>query len=68
MLLQEFQYMIKVKSGLGNKNVDFLSRLEEEAVRESIRDEFPDEDLFSIIVAEEPQVQPDCKLVSHLVG
>src|SRR5450759_1071916 len=48
MLLQEFQYTIKVKPGLGNKNVDFLSRLEEAAVVESIRDDFPDEYLFAI--------------------
>src|SRR5450759_702690 len=48
MLLQEFQYQIKVKPGLGNKNVDFLSRLEEAAAKESIRDDFPDEHLFSI--------------------
>ena len=36
MLVQEFQYQIKVKPGLGNKNVDFLSRLEETAAKESI--------------------------------
>ena len=37
-----------MKPGLGNKNVDFLSRLEETAAKDSIRDDFPDEHLFSI--------------------
>ena len=48
MLLQEFQYTIKVKPGLGNKNVDYLSRLDEAVLVDSIRDDFPDEHLFAI--------------------
>jgi hypothetical protein len=47
-LLQEFQYQIKVKPGIGNKNVDYLSRLEEDEVVQSIKAEFPDENLLSI--------------------
>ena len=53
MLLQEFQYTIKVKPGHGNKNVDFLSRLEEAEVVESIKDDFSDEHLFAIAVQDE---------------
>jgi hypothetical protein len=48
MLLQEFQYQIKVKPGIGNKNVDYLSRLEEEAVVDFINADFSDEYLFTI--------------------
>jgi hypothetical protein len=58
MLLQEFQYeIIKVKPGIGNKNVDYLSRLEEDEVVQSITARFPDENLFSI-EAVEPRFFP----------
>jgi hypothetical protein len=48
MLLQEFQYQIKVKPGVGNKNVDYLSRLEEDQLVSTICTDFPDENLFTI--------------------
>ena len=57
MLLQEFQYTVKVKPGHGNKNVDFLSRLEEAEVVESIKDDFPDEHLFAIAVQDENRIE-----------
>src|SRR5450759_4480230 len=63
MLLQEFQYTIKVKPGLGNKNVDFLSRLEEAAVVESTRDDFLDEYLFAIEELGGPVLEPVPQLV-----
>jgi RNase H-like domain found in reverse transcriptase len=50
MLLQEFQYQIKVKPDVGNKNVDYLSRLEEGIVNQSLTADFPDEHLFAITV------------------
>lgn len=43
MLLQEFNYQIKVKPGQGNKNVDYLSRLDEEEATRSMAADFPDE-------------------------
>ena len=58
MLLQEFQYQIKVKPGSGNKNVDYLSRLEEGEMVQSIKADFPDENLFSIQTAE-PKISPE---------
>jgi hypothetical protein len=53
MLLQEFQYQIKVKPGVGNKNVDYLSRLEEGVINQSLTADFPDEHLFAIRVEED---------------
>jgi hypothetical protein len=53
MLLQEFQYQIVMKPGIRNKNVDYLSRLEEDEVSQSIKADFPNENLFSI-----QEVQP----------
>ena len=47
-------HTIKVKPGLGNKNVDYLSRLDEAVLVDSICDDFPDEHLFAITKIDDP--------------
>jgi hypothetical protein len=48
-----------VKLGVGNKNVDYLSRLEEDQVVNSICTNFLDEDLFAVYVEKETPALPD---------
>ena len=48
MLLQEYNYEVRVRPGKQHVNADFLSRLDHQDTGEPICDDFPDEHLFHI--------------------
>lgn len=53
MLLQEFQYQVKMKPEIENKNINYLSKLKEEEVKYSIVIVFLNEYLFTITEEED---------------
>ena len=53
LLLQEFDYEVKVKPGKSHTNADFFSRIEGEPDEKEVDDKFPDEELFYVDVGDE---------------
>lgn len=52
MLLQEFNYKVRVRSRRGHTNADFFSRLPRHSTNDPVDDDFPDEDLFQVQVVQ----------------
>ncbi|CAM6113397.1 unnamed protein product [Calypogeia fissa] len=52
LLLQEFDYEVRVRSGKKHGNADFFSRIDGEPASEGVDDQFPNEKLYHIRVVD----------------
>jgi transposase InsO family protein len=48
LLLQEFDYEVRIRPGKQHANADFFSRIEGKEDSKEVEDQFPDEDLFHV--------------------
>ena len=55
LLLQEFEFDIYHRPGVQHAVADYLSRLESDEVGDGVRDEFPNAELFRLIVELSPR-------------